>query len=102
MKNKKIKKGSRLIAEFMGWNYFEKSNYSKSWELLMLACKRWDNLDLLDNQEYVDNCNRLDHYVTLYSKKKVFKQLVKNIYWLINKNYRDLKQEQTERYIKFC
>jgi hypothetical protein len=117
-----IIEGNILIAKFLGWTFHKKTNFwnlngytcdcftvgkeflfnpgirvnkldfHSSWDSLMFACKKWDELDvniykrpnlkqLKINNEYIELCERLDHFVTLYEILPVWEQLVENIEW---------------------
>ena len=105
-----ISKSNILIAEFLEWKpgilgewtclldkpnkegfvkiYFPDGSDMKfhtDWNWLMLACQKWDLLSTVnrdvDCKRYVELCEQLDHFVTLYDIKPVFDQLVTNIKW---------------------
>ena len=67
-------------------------NFHKSWDWLMPACKKWDELfigkDLTSQNhvEYVNLCDELDQSLTLYDIEHVYYILIKCIKWY-NKNY---------------
>lgn len=101
--------GNKLIAEFMGlpkvdgyqnvyrindgkpnW-YSAEPKYHFSWDWLMEACKKFDNIykdyewSKIVYSEYMLRCEDIDNAVTLFEKKDAFKALVKGIKWF-NKN----------------
>lgn len=73
--------------------YFTELKYHSSWDWIMPACSKWDNLyfDVLEiktREQYELRCDSLDNAVTRYELAPVFKQLVENIKWY-NKNKTD-------------
>lgn len=102
--NKKDIENDQLVYTFMGWDFPEHKEgklkyvasgsdilryygFNKSWNFLIPVCKKIDcllenNLISNDNYEkYVQLCDELDHYVTLYELEPVYKQVVKIIKW---------------------
>ena len=93
--------GNKLIAEFKctksfdtyydseGKYHFEilDSQYHSSWDWIMPACYKWDNLffdvalEYKLAQEYELRCDALDNAITKYEILPAFKQLVENIKW---------------------
>jgi hypothetical protein len=81
--------GNKLIAEFMEKRYFAGERllkYHSSWDWLMSACYKWDNLTDAEIKEgtfyeYERLCDLLDAKVTLYEIFPVWEQLVENIKW---------------------
>lgn len=58
-------------------------NFSTSWDWLMPACKKWDDLKFIKGKqrEQSELCDLLDHYVSCYEILPAYQQLVKNIRW---------------------
>lgn len=75
--------GEKPFDEF----YYKNSlKYHSSWDWIIPACKKWDELIFpADNAkllvEYCRKCDLLDDMVTCYEIEAVFEQLVKNIKW---------------------
>ena len=114
MNHKEQIEGNKLIAEFMGFKpMFIKSLlgkryevidfehgrikvenldvdcfYHTSWDWLMPACHKWDNLNMYDKEgyeyEYLILCDTLDAKVSMYEIGPVWQQLVENIQWYNN------------------
>lgn len=106
--NEPTVEGNKLIAVFTGWeankfinlpnrlhkmegdilmavsiNHLE---YHTSWDALMPACHKWDNLNIDDMKEGYEYefsllCDALDAKVTLYEIGPAWRQLVENIQW---------------------
>lgn len=98
-----IKEGNQLIAEFMeierctrcdpwcgrycynpGVYYLpDEMEYNSSWDWLMPACKKFDNLDidLQEHDAYVDHCSNIDNAAAHYKIEPVFLMLVEGIKW---------------------
>lgn len=78
----KEKTDNEIVAEWMGLfrKYVEMLHYDTSWDWLMPACKKWDELTL-NNTEYIQLSDKLDQMVTLYEIVPAFQQLVENIKW---------------------
>lgn len=57
--------------------------FHSSWDWLMSACKKWDNIDNIycEYTDYVKLCNDLDNLVSLYEIQPVFDHLVECIKW---------------------
>ncbi len=110
LKNNKvefIKKGNEIIGTFMNLDWsimktasnpegfpvlFDSENHQgytnlkfhSSFNELMQACKKWDDLDNVlskHRHKYEELCDLLDNKVTLYEVYPVFEQLVENINW---------------------
>jgi hypothetical protein len=62
-------------------NSSEAIKYHTSFDWLIPACKKWDELPLIDNKGYVKLCDYLDLYATWYDVKPLFNQLVKCLKW---------------------
>ena len=99
--------GNKLIAEFMGKSIYPvggtkeykkwkgefcdyslfQIEYHSSWDWLMPACYKWDNLfketplEYPKAMEYEELCDALDNAVSRYEIMPVFSQLVENIKW---------------------
>ena len=97
--------GSAIIANFMGlkyhpetdeWTYIHPKDgqsviysegnppYYLSWDWLMEACKKFDNIQIInpDNiPSYVNRCNRIDDAVIIYDINETFRELVQGIKW---------------------
>ena len=73
------------IAKFLGCIRTDECNFHEDWNLLMRACKKFDCLNETEpdlyNDEYVELCEMLDHYVTLYDILPVFQWLNECIEW---------------------
>lgn len=102
---------NELIAEFMGLHQNKEDNgafkigawynseyrvipkllYNVSWNWLMPACNKWDDLYKDDPvlrdrntdtySEYIELCDKLDNAVTTYEIHNAYLQLVSNIEW---------------------
>lgn len=69
----------------------EEMRFSSSWDWIMPACNKWDNLYkddpvLRDRNtdtyaEYIELCDKLDNAVTTYNINDAYLQLVSNIEW---------------------
>ena len=96
MTQEEIIEGNELIAEFMnidvghytsypeeGRTQFSKNDleYHSSWDWLIPACKKWDTLEVEDENlvEYTKLCDQLDNTVSFYEIEPLFQQLVKCI-----------------------
>lgn len=101
------KTDNEIIADFIGvehkpdpfvkskdlyWHYNEINLMSEallfdtSWDWLMPACRKWDNLNYDGvpkggKGEFKSLCDALDNLVSMYEIKPVFKQLCINIRW---------------------
>ena len=72
-----------------GANYIHASEmeYHSSWDWLMPACYKWDNLfkeiilEYPKAMEYEELCDALDTLVSCYEITPAFNQLVENIKW---------------------
>jgi hypothetical protein len=100
--------GNKIIALFMDWKETEKSRdlggdptfihenedgvtwlgqfkYHCSWNELMPACQKWDNLyeeiEPKNAHKYVELSDKLDDTVILYEIVPLWLQLVENIRW---------------------
>jgi hypothetical protein len=102
--------GNKLIAEFDGWTIenrdefnrpsklpfarkatpytillLENLKYHSSWDWLIPACHKWDELEGFvrgeESDQYENLCDFLDSKVTLYEILPVWEQLVKAIEW---------------------
>lgn len=88
---------NKLIAEFEGaqvnFGYNKQSvlhlgvhinvkelGYNASWNWLMPACKKFDSLDLVD-ENYVKHCDNIDFLVSQYEIEPVYEALVQAILW---------------------
>lgn len=65
---------------------FKDLKYHSSWDWLMPACKKWDDLDVFKYGEstmfrYSEMCDELDHLVSCYEIIPAFECLVKCIQW---------------------
>lgn len=102
-----MKTDNQLVAEFLGlelcdcgkgnlhyktgpmnWQVADigQLKYDSSWDALIPACKKWDDLPLsefseTDKLEYGKLCDDLDHFVSCYEIIPAYNQLVKNIKW---------------------
>lgn len=89
-----IDANNKLIAEFMnylmdneavvvnskGYSY-EQLKFHLSWDWLMPAIQKWDNLNI-NKIMYVELSNNLDDVITRnYNITDAYKQLIKNITW---------------------
>jgi hypothetical protein len=70
----------------LGWN-LDCGKYHSSWDWLMPACYKWDNLfvetamEYPKAMEYEKLCDEIDNAVSRYEILPVFNQLVENIKW---------------------
>jgi len=59
--------------------------YDTSWDWLMPACKKWDNLDEnwdeYQREEYARLCDELDKQVSRYELEKVYDQFIVCVEW---------------------
>jgi hypothetical protein len=97
-----MKTDNELIAEFMGVEKSSGGNwklipghgpyltaelmYDKSWDWLMPACKKWDELNYSNwsekqIREYMKYCDDLDNTVSCYDIRPAYSQLVICIKW---------------------
>ncbi len=78
--------GNKLINEFTGLNKtnFIPNQYHSSWDWLMFACNKWDNLNPGKGhiKQYCELSEELDNNVTLYDIDYAFEKLIKCIEWL--------------------
>lgn len=85
-----ITHGEKLIAGFMGKKkryestediFIKNLKYHTSWDWIMPACKKWDELGSFDEATaaYEQLCDELDEAVSRYDIEAVFQQLIKNI-----------------------
>ena len=106
MTEKEIVDNNGLIANFMGWELsikgkkFKKGEiypygyikvnqkylyFNISWDWIIPVCEKWDNLDeyiiIGYNEDYIDLCDELDHFVTLYNIDMVYEHIIKCIKW---------------------
>ena len=73
-------KDNKLVTEFMELSGRFSKPYHSSWNWLMPACKKFDNLNLMD-VEYERLCDEIDNAVSCYEIKPAFKNLVSAIKW---------------------
>ena len=87
---------NKLIAEFedpkvnfdtnkqgvlhVGITHIKELRYHSSWSWLMPVCKKFDELDILD-EDYINHCDNIDHCVTLYDIEAVYEAVVQAILW---------------------
>ena len=87
---------NKLIAEFedpkvnfdtnkqgvlhVGITHIKELRYHSSWSWLMPVCKKFDELDLVD-EDYVNHCDMIDHCVTQYEIEPVYEAVVQAILW---------------------
>jgi hypothetical protein len=77
----------RLKCKFRG--YPNQIKFHSSWDWLMPALKKWDDLplddfDLDSMQEYMNLCDKLDHLVSCYEIIPAYTHFVKCIKWYSN------------------
>lgn len=88
-----IAKGNEIIREFMGWptNKIEihflggtmrklQYHFHMDWNLLMAACKKFDNLSNR-TKDYQRYCDEIDAAVTNYEILPAWKRLLRGIKW---------------------
>lgn len=100
--------GNKIIIEFMGfvvkdfgaaglrynvpesndkyydWLVVKNCQYHSSWDWLMAACEKFDNLQIFNPenwQPYANRCNRIDDAVIIYDINETFRELVQGIKW---------------------
>ncbi len=85
-----IQYGEKLIAKFVNFEIyldgrkifldeFDHYKFHLSWDWLMQACYKWDNmvLDETHMTKYIELCDELDNVVALYEIQPAFETLVK-------------------------
>ena len=58
----------------------EDLDFDSEWNWLMPVCKKFDELDLAD-EDYIKHCDNIDHCVTLYEIEPVYEAVVRAILW---------------------